>query len=186
MSEVGMIEVTGVDLRDMLRAAYRLSSPQGLGFLHARDGELDDAMVEEIISRDDGNKWTAIGTDYVHGRAMKFSVRRYDGRLYIQRRWFDHSQAQLAELLSAVGLSPDLIDKAEAEWREHVERDVSFVLQHMKDSNGTIIERHADFDPFFAEHATGLYAAKDRGLVKDEYASGDRQTIWRLVEGPAP
>ena len=44
MSEVGMIEVTGVDLRDMLRAAYRLSSPQGLGFLHA--DETDAALKE--------------------------------------------------------------------------------------------------------------------------------------------
>lgn len=189
MNEVGMIEVTGVDLRALLRAAYRLSSPQGLGFLHARDGELDDETVEEIISRDDGNKWTALSADYVHGRSMKFHVRRYDGRLYIQRQWYDHSRRQLADLLSAVGLSSDLIAEAEAEWSEHLERQVAAVLARLKEMGGEFVEHHpgaSDGPDFYEEHANGFYEAKVRGLLTSSYVSGDNKTIWRLIEATAP
>lgn len=180
MNSVGMIEVTGVDLRSMLRHAYRLSSPQGLGFLHARDGELDDETVESIVSRDDGNKWTALSTDYVHGRSMKFHVRRYDERLYIQRQWYDHSRSQLAELLSSVGLSPDLIGKADAEWNEHLEREVDFTVRFLKDSGGSAVESYGSPEPdAFSEHATGFNEAMTRGLVAREYSDG--KSIWALT-----
>jgi len=81
----------------VIRAAYELSRPQGLGFLHATDGPLDDETLAEIKSRASGR--CAAGMDYVHGRAVKLTVRRDGDALYVYGdRWFDHSLADLREL----------------------------------------------------------------------------------------
>ena len=85
----------------MIKAAYRLSSPQGLGFLHFQPGDdLPEEDVDEILSRED--TFCKFSMDYVLGRAVKLGVyKRDDDRLYIRKNWFDHSPEQLTELLEA-------------------------------------------------------------------------------------
>ena len=39
---------------DVIRAAYDLSTPQGLGFLHARPGGLDDETIARIKESESG------------------------------------------------------------------------------------------------------------------------------------
>lgn len=100
----GMIEVTGVNLRDLIQAVYAESKPQGLGFLHARAGRLAEEEVDSILSHDKGT-WNVFSMDYVNGRSCKFHVQREDGRLWINERWYDHSQEQLQRVLDLVGVS---------------------------------------------------------------------------------
>ena len=84
-------------LDGVIRAAYDLSAPQGLGFLHARTGGLDDESVEKI--KGSGYGQTVAAMDYVHGRSVKLAVRR-DGDVYYipADRWYDHSLEKLREL----------------------------------------------------------------------------------------
>lgn len=98
----GMIEVTGVDLRELVKGAYALSRPVGIGFLHYKDGELDDATVDEIV-RSEGR--SAVSMDYVYGRQCKFHVTRdEDGRLWTNSSWYDHTSSDLRALLKRVGI----------------------------------------------------------------------------------
>jgi hypothetical protein len=102
MTDDTRIEVTGLSLTKMAQAAYDLSGPQGLGHLHYQEGGLSDEEAEALWKRERPDGYCALAMDYVKGRACKFSVHREDGRLYINNRWFDHSDADLAELLRRV------------------------------------------------------------------------------------
>lgn len=87
----------------VIRAAYDLSRPQGLGFLQATQGPLDEETLTDIKTRESGR--CAAGMDYVHGRAIKLTVRRDCDKLYIDADWwFDHSLADLQELAARAGL----------------------------------------------------------------------------------
>lgn len=102
-AEPRFVEITGCDLPTLVRAAYDLSRPQGLGFLHARPGPLDDETVKEVISY--GNDNIALNLDYVRGRACKLVVWRKGERLFTRLHWFDHSSYDLDDLLKAIGKS---------------------------------------------------------------------------------
>lgn len=93
------IEITGCDLVALVKKAYALSRPQGLGFLQHREGELSDADAQQIVDSPRG-----INMDHVHGRAVKFRVRTEGDRLFVQDSWYDHTDAQLRELLQSVGI----------------------------------------------------------------------------------
>ena len=97
-------EITGADLKEVAKAAYDLSIPQGLGFLYAKGGGLSEEDAQRLIDRErpDGN--CALGMDYVHGRSCKFYVNRAKGRLFISSRWYDHTESDLIELLSRIGM----------------------------------------------------------------------------------
>lgn len=96
------IDITGVDLRQLIREAYELSVPQGLGFLHYTPGPLDEQAVEDIVTEDRDS----IYVDYLLGRAVKLRVRRHpDGSITMPSSWFDHTNEQLRTLLSRVGMS---------------------------------------------------------------------------------
>lgn len=103
MSTYKQIDITGVDLAKFVKDVYDLSRPQGMGFLHARDGALDDATVAQIIAQTE-RKPLRLYMDYVHGRACKMGVSEKDGKLLINDRWFDHSEHALNELLRRQGL----------------------------------------------------------------------------------
>ena len=100
------IDVTGSDPRELIKAAYALSKPQGLGFLHAREGELDDATVDEILGHERGFLGVIAKMDYVHGRSCKFTIWRDQEteRLYIRNWWYDHDESQLEQLLARCGI----------------------------------------------------------------------------------
>ena len=117
MTEMTRIDVTDVDLRELIKAAYDLSRPVGLGRLHYRAGELDDETIDDILGSAD-NYNVRLCMDYVHGRAVKLTVLKdLDGGLYICNPWFDHSARQLGELLNRVGVEvEDAKLKSEDFW----------------------------------------------------------------------
>lgn len=109
-------DITGADLKAVVKAAYDLSVPRGLGFLHAREGGLSDADAQEIVDRNKSG-FAAITMDYVHGRACKLSVYRRNGKLFIPARWYDHSPEAMERLLAAIGKpdAPEVEDMPEPE-----------------------------------------------------------------------
>lgn len=96
----GAIDVTNCSLVEIIKAAYSLSESRGLGILQSAAGPLTDDEAKAYI-RPDGNAYL----DYVKGRAVKLNLAMCDGRRLIYAdRWFDHSDAQLKQLL-AVAIS---------------------------------------------------------------------------------
>jgi hypothetical protein len=97
------VEITNCDLVKFAKKAYELSVPQGLGFLHARNGDLSEEDAKSLI-RTEGRD--ALNMDYIHGRACKMHVSRdKEGKLFITVPWYDHTHSQLKILLNAFGLS---------------------------------------------------------------------------------
>lgn len=94
-----MIDITGANLVEVAKAAYDLSVPQGMEFLHAIDGPMSNEHAASLIK--DGR--LALQMDYVNGRACKLTVFRYEGKLLIRNNWFDHSEDDLIELLDRIG-----------------------------------------------------------------------------------
>lgn len=98
-----MIELPeGADLVALVKGAYALSRPQGMGFLHFSEGDLTDDQARGLI-RDESR--TPVSLDYVAGRAVKFTVFRENGKLFVDRTWFDHSEREYRELLARVGVT---------------------------------------------------------------------------------
>ena len=96
-----MIEVTGVNLVDLVKGVYALSAPVGLGFIHFQEGELSTEDAEILINPDEDAR-IRVSLDYVHGRSCKFTVFNEDGKLYIRDTWFDHNESQLNSLLESL------------------------------------------------------------------------------------
>lgn len=99
-----MIEITGVDLKEFAKKVYALSLPQGLGFLHYQSGGLSDKEAEQIITGGNSlfnrpNDRIALDMDYVSGRACKMVVFKEEGKLYIRKNWYDHTDTQFKMLL---------------------------------------------------------------------------------------
>lgn len=101
------IDITGVDLSKFVREAYNLSRPQGLGYLHHREGGLPEDELQAILKRDENSKYYAVSMDYVMGRAVKMTVHKSGDRLVINDRWFDHSDEALKTLLDRCGVTQD-------------------------------------------------------------------------------
>ena len=106
MNVQDMIEVTGCDLRVLVKTAYRLSIPVGLGLLHFKEGGLDAVATDKIVAGSYHNM--VLSMDYVQGRSVKMSVYRHNlpgesERWFIRKTWYDHSDEQLQELLRAIG-----------------------------------------------------------------------------------
>lgn len=161
MVQPGYINITGIDLREFVRAAYDLSSPQGLGFLHAREGGLDDKTIDEIVGR------RRISMDYVHGRSVKMHVRDDDGGLSINSQWYDHSTGQLKALLERVGLSPDLVDEARKAKDDYYAACRQKALEAVQANGGEIIEsmdEHTDED-----RSLGLFLLKEDGVLIEHF-----------------
>lgn len=104
------IDITGVDLRTLIKSAYAHSQPQGLGMLHYEPGELEDEMVDLILER--GNDRRPVDLDYVKGRSLKFTVFKENDRLYVRSYWYDHSPSQLKSVLQDAGVDTTCFDPA--------------------------------------------------------------------------
>ena len=75
---------------------YDLSTPQGLGVLHYREGSLPDDVLDSIC--DSG---PPIIMDYVLGRSVKMGVFLEKGHLWFRSdTWYDHSPVALAALIA--------------------------------------------------------------------------------------
>lgn len=140
----GMIEVTGIPLEALVLAAYRPSRAQGLGHMHYEAGDLTESEVSAIIERGKTDRMFAVYTDYVKGRSLKFKVQRKNGLHFIENRWYDHSDGQLKDLLTAVGLSPDLVDAARAEEKAYYEAVIAEAVSFLKEKDGRFVELDTD------------------------------------------
>lgn len=86
----------------LVKEAYNLSVPVGLGFIHARAGELTDDQAKSLINEDSPS--IVVEMDYVLGRQCKFVVFKRGDRMYTHRRWYDHTDDQLRNLMVRVGV----------------------------------------------------------------------------------
>ena len=94
-----MIDVTGVNMVELVKKAYELSRPQGLGMLHFTPDPLTDEEAQSYIQED-----RVFYLDYVKGRACKLGVVLKDGKLMMSTPWYDHSDLDLVKLLAHVGI----------------------------------------------------------------------------------
>ena len=108
-----LIDITGANLTDLIMVVYSLSVPQGLGYLHYETNNITNKEAAEIIehfkARDLMHGYRCIlHIDYLKGRSCKFYVFERDGKRYINRRWYDHTDQQLKSLLKAVGVNVEV------------------------------------------------------------------------------
>ena len=97
------IDITGCDLVALVKKAYELSKPQGMGHLQFREGPLTDEQAKFLIRE---TTRYPIDLDYVAGRAVKLTARYNDeGKLMIPASWYDHTDDELSQLLQAVGVT---------------------------------------------------------------------------------
>lgn len=104
----GYIDVTGVDLQEMIRKAYELSKPFGLGYIHYKEGPLTELELEMIWSKCQTK--SGIYIDYLVGRSMKFRILRHGERDYFYLDWYDHNRDLTGLLLRRLNL-PDVENK---------------------------------------------------------------------------
>lgn len=97
------IDVSEAKNEDLVRAAYDLSKPQGMGIIHYRSGGLTDDEVDIILSNQRNN--IVASMDYINGRSCKFTIFKKDDKRYIRDRWYDHTEEDLAELLRRCGVT---------------------------------------------------------------------------------
>lgn len=102
------VTITRDNLPKVIAKAYELSQPQGIGFLHAKPGDIPADVLQQILDRTDEAKtdWgKLIRLDYVQGRAIKLGI-HFDvdaGSYYLEdtgNGWYDHSDEQWVELLT--------------------------------------------------------------------------------------
>lgn len=188
----GYIEVTEVDHRLLLKTAYRLSSVSGLGVLHAKPGELDAESIDEIIARKTGAG--NVTTDYVHGRAMKFTIRadKETGKSYLNLDWHDHGREATKRLVRECGV-PDAeariadaergADEKAAEWRVKYIAAAVTLLKIVSDMGGTISRfdsplsdwhRRSEDDPLEMAGSIGNSYCNNAGYLQ---ASQDYKTF---------
>lgn len=100
------IDITKADLIEVVKAAYDLSNPVGMGILHYTEEPLSDEEAKQLIDEGSRGKFSpCVSMDYVKGRCCKFSVWHIDGKLYIRKDWYDHTKADVDKLLEMVGLN---------------------------------------------------------------------------------
>jgi hypothetical protein len=102
------IDITGVDLVEFAKAVYELSAPQGLGFFHFREGSLSTWEANQHIDRE---ARCVLDMDYVNGRACKMHVRKDGDKLLIDSPWYDHTDAQLEQLLAKFNIKYEPTEK---------------------------------------------------------------------------
>lgn len=126
MGDECFIKVSRDKLPDAIKKAFDLSRPQGLGFIHHREGPLEEEAVQQIM--DNSYNRLLANMDYVHGRSCKFHVRQAeeDGFMLIEPRWYDHGDYQLDELLTSLGVDDPAAARQsaiEAQQAFYAERD---------------------------------------------------------------
>jgi hypothetical protein len=152
-----------------------------LGHLHFQPGDLTDKEIAAIIERFATSTFTAVGMDYVKGRSVKMTVRKdKDGRHFISNRWYDHGDSALRQFLTAIGLSPDLLDRARAEQEAHEAACTDAALSFLQKQHGRyVMPRHVspeDLEPLVYD---GLYHGQARGKIKCNWNDGEQ--IWELA-----
>lgn len=106
MNDLAKFRIPDEKLAVAVRAAYDLSSPQGMGFLHHVPGSMsaDDATTLLHNSLDPAR---GIHLDYVAGRAVKLSIRKDEEGYFVydNGRWYDHSPEQWEDFKYRVSMA---------------------------------------------------------------------------------
>jgi hypothetical protein len=100
------VSVPAARLPDLVRGAYDLSRPVGMGYLHYEPGALTDDEVQQIIAVPQMGSGV-VYMDYVKGRCCKFNAWRDPedpSVVLVDNRWFDHTENDLIELLTRAGV----------------------------------------------------------------------------------
>lgn len=96
------IEIKESQIIPAINAAYNLSVPVGMGFLHYTPEPLTSEELNELAVFHSNS----ISLDYVKGRGVKFNIFREtvngEYKYYIREKWFDHSEDQVLLLLKAI------------------------------------------------------------------------------------
>lgn len=97
-----------IDLVALVKKAFDLSSPQGMGYLHHTPLPMPNSLAKEILANGHGS--VVFSMAYVRGRAVKFTVHRLpNGDLIAPARWFDHTIGDYIELLGAFNIPEQTI-----------------------------------------------------------------------------
>lgn len=107
------IDFKGIDPIKFIKEVYELSVPQGLGFLHFKEGELTEDEAKEILDFSKDNKMHFLDMDYIKGRACKMTVFREGKKLFFRIPWYDHTDIQSEKLLKAVWPKGKIFPKLE-------------------------------------------------------------------------
>lgn len=94
-----MIEVPVKAIPELVKKAYELSKPIGMGFMHFREGGLSDEEVKNLIDWDDK---TPVRMDYVLGRCCKFNIYKKGDKFEMRDTWYDHSDSDQDQMLEIV------------------------------------------------------------------------------------
>jgi hypothetical protein len=103
-----MIKVDKLDMVKFVRDVYALSSPQGLGFFHFKDGDLSEQEAKEMVDNYSEDKRIAISLDYINGRSCKMTIFRSETGYDLPDSWYDHSESQYNELLKRHGIKREM------------------------------------------------------------------------------
>jgi len=130
-----VIDITGINLIEFVKKTYELSSPQGLGFLHAKGGGLTDEEAKKFINNNPKYGNCIISMDYVHGRACKMQVFKEGDRLEIRDSWYDHTEHQFNKLLAHFNIKRE----------EEKEHSPSCNCEDCREKQGKSRQRIGDF-----------------------------------------
>ena len=100
-NSLNCVFVAEADLVSLVKAVYKNSRPQGLGFLHYQEGGPSDEVAKSMINSD---SLYPINLDYVAGRACKFSATKVEGGVecFHGFNWYDHSESDILNVLKEV------------------------------------------------------------------------------------
>lgn len=74
------MDIKGISKAKILAALYNASRPQGMGFLHAKQGDMTEQEAQKLL--DAGHTYF----DYLHGRVMKIDLSGDDLRTALYDR----------------------------------------------------------------------------------------------------
>lgn len=182
-----MIEVTGCDLAALVRAAYSPSRQQGLGLFDSsgRTG-ISDEDVTEIISRGTKDPMCAVSMDYWNGRSIKMTVYKDGDRLFIQNRWYDHSDRELGALLESIGISADAIGQSRERQEAYREASKSAAIAFLKEQGGQYrqnrgLRSHPKPEEILPRNIEdGLFSALSDKLVTEKWCD-DGASLWSIA-----
>ena len=97
-----MILIEEHQILPLVKAAYNMSSPVGMGRFRFNSAPMTDSEAQAII--DMSNPKIVVSMDYVKGRQCKFAIFKIRGRFFIDDSWYDHSKWEYAILLNSVGV----------------------------------------------------------------------------------
>ncbi len=186
MKTVGMIEVTGCDLRALVQNAYAPSRQQGLGVLDVagRVGGLTNDEAQKIIDRSADDKRMAVSMDYVRGRSIKLSVHRFGDRLFINNNWYDHSDSQLVALLNSVGIDGErALAAARQEYATAQAKAIAAANKLLDENGGSFsVESYKDTEVLPEDVRWGLSVGtySEHPVFKNEYRGHGAET-WTKI-----